>query len=331
MYICTIMKTISYFKIIVSLSIFITLFFIVFSCSKEVNIKIPGYQEKLVVDGFIETGLPPVVLLSKSQDVYSPTDINSFLLTLITDAEVWVSNDSDSVMLELVSANNLSLEVAEIIAGKLRIKLSELAMLPISFYTTSNTSIYGETNTSYNLYIKHNEKEYQASTTILEPTYLDELYWKIEPETIEYGNSWARLTDPSLQYDAYKWEVKRINLKNGKTRDEWYKPTSDPYFDDKFFNGMTFDFFYENPMGRKGDTTHLKIHRRYYKLGDSVVVKFSKMNSSTYDFFWKKRRQLRSNGSPFASPINIPSNISEGALGIWAGFAPIYDTLYCIE
>ncbi len=303
----------------------------IFSCSKEVNIEIPGYQEQIVVDGFIETGLPPVVLLSKSQDVYSPTDINAFLLTLITDAEIWVSNGTDSVQLELISANNLPQEVAEIVAGKLRIKLNELAMLPISFYSTSNTSIYGEINKNYNLYIKHNDKNYEASSSILEPTYLDDLYWKIEPETIEYGYSWARLTDPSMHYDAYKWEVKRINIKNGKTKDEWYKPTSDPYFDDQFFNGMTFDFFYENPMGRKGDTTHLKIYRRLYKSGDSVVVKLSKINPSTYDFFSKKRRQLRSNGSPFASPINIPSNISGGALGIWAGFAPYYDTLYCIE
>ena len=47
--------------------------------------------------------------------------------------------------------------------------------------------------------------------------------------------------------------------------------------------------------------------------------------------FLRKRRQMSSNGSPFASPINIPTNISGGALGIWAGFSPYHDTLYCIE
>ena len=54
-------------------------------------------------------------------------------------------------------------------------------------------------------------------------------------------------------------------------------------------------------------------------------------NNETFDFFEKKRRQISSNGSPFASPINVPTNISGGALGIWAGFSPYYDTLYCIE
>ena len=313
------------------LKILVFALFFCSACSKEVNIEIPGYEEQLIVDGFIETDCPPVVLLSKSQNVYSPTDINSFLLSLINDAEIWVSNGVDSIQLELISAANLQPEVAKILAGKLRLKLNELAALPISFYTSTNPLIYGEINKKYNLYITHNGNNYQSETSILEPTYLDDLYWKIEPETVEYGESWARLTDPSIGFDAYKWEVKRINIINGKTKDETFKPTNDPYFDDKFFNGMTFDFSYENPMGRKGDTTHLKIYKRLYKLGDSVVVKFSKMDEATFDFFEKKRRQSRSSGSPFASPINVPSNISGGALGIWAGFAPYYDTLYCVE
>ena len=29
------------------------------------------------------------------------------------------------------------------------------------------------------------------------------------------------------------------------------------------------------------------------------------------------------------SEINVPSNIQGGALGVWAGFAPVYDTLIC--
>ena len=39
---------------------------------------------------------------------------------------------------------------------------------------------------------------------------------------------------------------------------------------------------------------------------------------------------MESNGSPFSSPVLIPSNISNGALGIWAGYGTWYDTLYCI-
>ena len=50
--------------------------------------------------------------------------------------------------------------------------------------------------------------------------------------------------------------------------------------------------FYETPMGRKGDTTHIKDYTKIYKLGDSVVVKFSKMDEATFDFFEKKEDKV---------------------------------------
>ena len=42
---------------------------ILVSCTKEVKIEIPGYKEQLVVDGFIETGSPAFVLLSKTNNI----------------------------------------------------------------------------------------------------------------------------------------------------------------------------------------------------------------------------------------------------------------------
>ena len=40
--------------------------------------------------------------------------------------------------------------------------------------------------------------------------------------------------------------------------------------------------------------------------------------------------QLDANANPYATPINIPSNM-KGCLGIWAGFTPWYDTLICLD
>ena len=45
------------------------------SCTKEIEIDIPGYKEQLVIDGSIETGMPPIVLISRSKDIYSPTNL----------------------------------------------------------------------------------------------------------------------------------------------------------------------------------------------------------------------------------------------------------------
>lgn len=41
-----------------------------YSCSKEVEIDIPGYTAEIVVDGTIETDQNPLLLLSTSADIY---------------------------------------------------------------------------------------------------------------------------------------------------------------------------------------------------------------------------------------------------------------------
>jgi hypothetical protein len=39
------------------------------SCSKEVKIDIPGFDEQIVIDGSIETGTPAIIFLSNSKDI----------------------------------------------------------------------------------------------------------------------------------------------------------------------------------------------------------------------------------------------------------------------
>jgi hypothetical protein len=60
------------------------------------------------------------------------------------------------------------------------------------------------------------------------------------------------------------------------------------------------------------------------------VVRFSKMEYEIYEFFRTRREQIDNQGSPFASPLNVKTNLKGLAVGIWAGFSPWYDTLYCV-
>jgi hypothetical protein len=71
-------------------------------------------------------------------------------------------------------------------------------------------------------------------------------------------------------------------------------------------------------------------YKGYYQLGDSVVIKFSKMDRNVFNFLEKKYMQKQTGGSPFSSPTNIPTNIKGGGLGLWAAYSPWYDTLYCV-
>lgn len=311
------------------LVVFICLALIVASCSKEVKIDIPGYKEQLVVDGKIETGSFPLVLLSKSANIYQPTDLGSYLQTFVQDAYVTVSNGVDTVQLELFTISDLPIESQYQMAEMLGLEPDEVVLLPIKVYSTTNELMRGVVNQSYKLKIVEAGKTYEATTFLPPVTPLQSIYWKPDNVNPGYGKSRAVLADPANQVDAYKWEVKRINLNaNNQPKDLIFKQISNAYFSDKFFNGLTFEFETENPMRRK-DSTHLVEYKRFYRLGDSVVVKFSKMDYTTYNFFDKKFAQMSSASSPFSTPVNVPTNLSGGALGIWAGYSPWYDTLYC--
>lgn len=306
----------------------VLLFLVFFSCTKEVNIDIPSYQNQLVVDGIIETGGNPIVLLSQSANIYETSDLAAYLSRFVYDAQLNVISGNDTFPLSLFTIAELPINSQKKVAEMLRLDWNEALLLPIKVY--SSIALVAQANTSYTLEIKHQGKSFKGTTHLPNPTPLDSIYWKPVAGNLEYGYSWARLSDPANQFDGYKWEVKRINLKaNGEELDDIYKRGFGGFFSDQFFDGQTIEFYYENPLKRK-DTTHLKEFKRMYRLGDSVVVKFSKMDQQVFTFYDKKYAQLNSASSPFSTPINVPSNIP-GLLGVWAGFSPCYDTLYCVE
>jgi hypothetical protein len=298
-------------------------------CQKDVKIDIPGYVELLVIDGYIETGQPPLVLLSTSKDIYAPTDLNSFLEGYVSGAIVTVSDGTNTVQLDEICTDNLPPGTEELAAQIFGVPVSDVGNYHLCAYTTFNPVMFGQVGKIYTLTVTYEDKTYTALTKIGQPTAFDSVYWKPAEGYPEYGYSYVTLTDPAATYDAYMWEVKRINNKaDGTDMDDLFMKTYAPVFDDEFFNGMTFDFWYENPMSF-GDEVE-EPYRGYYKLGDTVVIKFSKMDRDVYEFYEKKYVQLSSGGSPFASPSNIPSNIKGGALGVWAGFSTHFDTLVCV-
>ena len=290
------------------------------SCSKEVKIDIPGFDEQIVIDGSIETGTPAIIFLSNSKDIYAPTDINSYLNGFISGATVTVSNGTITDTLTEICTDNLPAGFESIAAAFFGLPIEQLVNLHLCAYVS--TGIVGEVGKTYTLKVLYNNKTYTSSTKIENPTVLDNLFWREQVNLPGYGFSWAKITDSPIMGDAYRWEVKNLG-------DLFYSKPFQPFTDDRFYNGKTFEFSVENPMSFKDQTIENQ-NKGYYKLGDTIVVKFSKLGKKEYQFFEKKYNQIYSGGNPFATPTNIPSNIEGGALGIWAGFSPWYDTLICV-
>jgi hypothetical protein len=293
------------------------------SCTKEVKIDIPGYEEQLVVDGSIREGEPPIILLSKSQNIYAPTDISAYLASFVGDAVVTVSDGTNTVTLIKVCTDNLppgTEQYAEAIFG---MSIQELQQLPspLCIYTTFDPTMFGVAGKSYTLNISHNGKTYTSTTTIENPKALDYLLWSPQPNQPTLGYLKGFMTDDASTSDNFMWEMKKIG-------DPLFSKPFGPFFNDKFFNGLSFEFELYNPMSYN-DSTYTGDEKGYFKLGDTVVLRLSKLGGNEYQFFEKKWNQIYSSGSPFSTPVNIPTNIQGGALGVWVGYSAYLDTVIC--
>ena len=134
---------------------------LLWSCTKEVQIDIPGYQEQLVVDGRIETGQPAIVLLSKSANVYSSTNFDSYLNSFVDDAIVVLSDGTQTDTLTKICTDDLPPGFEQIVAGIFGIPAEVLVNLHLCAYVSLN--MLGEVGKTYTLQIAHEGKQYAAS------------------------------------------------------------------------------------------------------------------------------------------------------------------------
>mgnify|MGYP005703751627 CR=1 FL=1 len=67
--------------------------------------------------------------------------------------------------------------------------------------------------------------------------------------------------------------------------------------------------------------------RGFFKVGDSLVVKFTTIDKESYEFLNLFEIEVANNGNPFASPSTLNTNVSNGGLGFFVGYGVTYDTL----
>ena len=68
-----------------------------FGCQQEIDMKLPDYQPKLVVEGSIETGSPAMVMLSKSIPYFSEINLGALMNDVLvngTQARVFVTSET---------------------------------------------------------------------------------------------------------------------------------------------------------------------------------------------------------------------------------------------
>jgi hypothetical protein len=281
-------------------TVVVALFFA--GCEKDIDFKLDDTEPKVVVEATIENGQPPVVVLTKSIGFFSKISPELLTQSFVHNAEVYVSNGSLTHQLKeytVPAGSGISLSYYAVDSGNLA------------------TAFVGEFDHSYSLRIVAEGKEYTATTTIPKITKkIDSLWSRPAPENdSSKAVVMVRATDPPGFGDYIRYFTK---ANNGP-----FQPPLNSTFDDLFVDGTT----YELQVAPGVDRNLSDREENFFNRGDTITFKLSNIDKATYDFWRTMEFSYASVGNPFSTPTKVMSNISNGALGYFGGYASQYRTL----
>ena len=273
------------------------------SCEKNIDFKLKVVHDVLVVDASIENNQPPIVVLSKSFDYFSKIGAQTLDTLFVHNAAVFISNGVQTQQLKEYSVGASGFRTY--------------------FYSidTSNirSAFEGQFNTTYNLKVNVAGKEYTSTTTI--PALakkIDSLWWKQAPFSTDTSEvvMIMRATDPAGLGNYIRYYTK---INNG-----FFLPGAQSVYDDQLIDGTTYDLKVDPGINRNDPVA---FDKNFFHRGDTVTLKLSNIDRSSYQFWLTMEFAYQSIGNPFASPNTVRGNISNGALGAFCGYAAGLKTL----
>ncbi|HKL03437.1 MAG TPA: DUF4249 domain-containing protein [Cryomorphaceae bacterium] len=307
--------------------LFLAAIFLVYGCEKNIEIDVPPTAPQIVVEGNIETGQPPIVLLSRTNGFFEPVSAESIAASYISDADVRVNG----ISLDQVCVSDLPEELRTTVSLALGIPLDQLSALDVCAYIGFDNTLTGQENTSYKLEVDVDGEYISAVTHIPGIVQPDSVWFRLWADSPRFGFLYSSVTDPDTLNNAYRVFTRRLESQNNDNPADrvFYAPLQSAFIDE-FFNGQTAEVTLTRGMPSNSTRpTDQGESEGFFESGDRVILKFCSTDEPTYQFFRTFDAQQGTNGSPFSAPSNIISNI-DGGLGIWAGYAAVYDTLYAI-
>ena len=104
---------------------FIFVLFFFTACEKDIDLKLDVSQPSLVVEGTIENGKPPIIILSKSLDYFSKITPALLSSSFVRNATVLVTNGNTEFRLQedslkTATGNTLYFYTSNTLIGKLK-------------------------------------------------------------------------------------------------------------------------------------------------------------------------------------------------------------------
>ena len=302
-------------------------------CTKIIEVDIPDADPMLVVEGSIRNGEMPFVLLSESQGYFAPigNPLEGFYLG---GAEVTVTVDGDTYELDEICTSDLPFEQLELIAAGIGVSVQSLMMFPLCAYTSlTEVNLIGAEGKVYDLHVVLDDYEINATSKLNVVVPLEDTFFFV-PSTAEQdslGYISNTYTDPDTLGNAYRWSSMRINqypqwhrLAGIKKDNGFIYPMGSPW-DDSFINGQEFTF---SAFRYPSESDAPNAPSGFWEKGDTVLVRLESIDQGAFDAVMSFESAYSAQGSPFAPPTNVSSNI-EGGLGWWIAYGASVDTVFC--
>ena len=254
------------------------------SCDK---IEDKEFSYTIAVDGWIEEGDVPYIILTQTIPFFSVLDSMAIDDMIIRWAKVSVSNG----------------EFTEILTGRI-----DTNYFPPFIYR--GTYMLGEAGKTYTLKIEYSGKVWEATTTIPQSVDLESIVAKVLPDNDTLKSIEATFIDPVEEKNFYRFSTKVWN------EDKRYIGSLMGNLDDNLFNGkqMTTVVYQGLDMSQKQKLNP------YFHVNDTVQVKFTTTTEFGFNYWTTYENELINSQNPFLpANKNLPSNITNGK-GIWCGY-----------
>lgn len=295
-------------KKIRSFSIVLVWTLLLASCEKDVNIDLGTGNPKLVVDGFIETDNFPVVVLTNSFSYFSKIDLSTLENAFIHGAVVKVSDGSREITLREYTLDT-------------GFSTSKYYFYSIDTADPAAFDFKGVAERYYHLSIETGGKTYESTTKIPSVRPMDSIWYEPPAYPVDgipdAMNVFVRYSDPDTEGNYVRYYTQR----NGSL---FFAPFNSVY-DDQVINGTTFSLSVTPGNDHSKDIN--RDSASYFFKGDTVTLKWCAIDQKVFNFWSTLEFSATTVGNPFSSPVTVVSNVSNNALGVWAGYGVTYSTV----
>lgn len=295
---------------------FFSLALLLISCEEEFTPPIIEAEDQIVVEGYIEAGdrpTPPYVFITKSFPFFSELSQEQLSNAFVRDAEVTVSDGTQTVTLTELCLEDIPEEFRLQAADLLGLELDSLGFNFCAYFDLS-LSMIGEEGKTYDLTVKTEGKTLRSSTSIPFAVPLDSLYFTPPPG--EPNDTLAQLrvilNDPPNEPNFYRYFTQQDD---GPFQRPFASVT-----DDLLFDGQEFELPLAKAEGVDAEFDQETFG--LFRLENEVTIKWMTLDEDQFNF-WNTLEFSRANQGPFSSYTRVEHNV-EGGLGIWAGVAARY-------